>query len=143
MPKETIRVHNIMHDAEHAFWAEVVKHLPLADSGDFAPDETDRWQTATEAAITTWWFWNASEHYDLQGTNGEILKAFHECDCDDGKEVVSMDYISVCCGAERNEYADYPDLCGTCRKTTSFECLDCGKAETTKNIVYLESGGWR
>ena len=75
MSKETVNIQKIMDDAEWAFWAEVVKHLPLAESGDFGPEENHLWQTAIEDAITTWWGWNASEHYDLETTNGEILKA--------------------------------------------------------------------
>jgi len=61
----------------------------------------------------------------------------HECET---PNTISLDYISTCCGAERNEYAE--NFCGQCNETTTFECIDCGQPEPTKNIVYLESGNW-
>ena len=58
----------------------------------------------------------------------------HECETPD---TISLDYISICCGAERNEYAE--DFCGRCNESTTFECIDCGKPEDTKNIVINEN----
>ena len=45
--------------------------------------------------------------------------------------------LSICCGAERNEYVE--DFCGQCNESTTFECIDCGKPEDTKNIVILNN----
>ena len=33
------------------------------------------------------------------------------------------DYVSVCCGAGSNEYAE--DFCEQCREFTDFECIEC------------------
>ena len=71
--KPTIKLVDIVEDAQLAFWAEVVKHLPLAESGDFDPMSSCNFDLAIEAAIKTWWSWNASESYDLDTGHGEIL----------------------------------------------------------------------
>jgi hypothetical protein len=57
------------------------------------------------------------------------MKNLHECE--------TSNYVSICCGAERNEYAE--NFCGQCNEATTFECIDCGEPETIENIVYLES----
>lgn len=62
----------------------------------------------------------------------------HECETSD---LVSLDYISICCGAERHEYSS--ERCGQCHENTTFECTDCGKHEGITNITLLESGEWR
>ena len=31
--------------------------------------------------------------------------------------------LSICCGAEANEYIDY--FCGGCNEATTFECNEC------------------
>jgi len=61
----------------------------------------------------------------------------HSCASD---TTISLDYVSSCCGAERNEHVE--NFCGQCNEATTFECIDCGKEETLENIVYLESGEW-
>ena len=61
----------------------------------------------------------------------------HECE---PTYTISLDYISACCGAEWNE-AD--DFCGQCYEPTTFECIDCGKPEDTKNIVMLNNSWWK
>jgi hypothetical protein len=71
--KPTIKLSDIREDAQLAFWAEVVKHLPLAESGDFDPRASFDLDAALEEAITKWWYWNASMHYDLQLSNGVII----------------------------------------------------------------------
>jgi hypothetical protein len=71
--KPTIKLSDIVEEAQLAFWAEVVKHLPLAESGDFDPSSVFRLDMALEDAITTWWYWNASMHYALQLPNGETI----------------------------------------------------------------------
>ena len=73
MDKPRIELADIIEDAEFAFWAEVVKHLPLAEGGDFPPEESLVWDEAMERAVTGWWSWNASMHYDLQLPDGEII----------------------------------------------------------------------
>ena len=59
----------------------------------------------------------------------------HECETPD---VTSLDYISICCGAEQNEYAE--NFCGQCNEATTFECIDCGKPlpQTTQNIEHFD-----
>jgi hypothetical protein len=74
MAKPRIELADIIEDAEFAFWAEVVKHLPVAQSGDFDPISSLRFDLAITEAIRTWWGWNASMHYDLQLPDGEILE---------------------------------------------------------------------
>ena len=70
--KPTINLSDIVEDAQAAFWAAVVKHLPLAESGALDPMSSFRLDEALEKAIATWWGWNASMHYDLQLSNGVI-----------------------------------------------------------------------
>ena len=72
--KPVIKLHDIREDAQLAFWAEVVKHLPLAENGDFDPMSSHHFDEASEEAIVTWWQWNACMHYDMQLPNGEILE---------------------------------------------------------------------
>lgn len=64
--KPVIRLRDIRDDAQDAFWAEVIKHLPLAQDGAFDPDWSFEFDHAIENAIRRWWFANASEHYNLQ-----------------------------------------------------------------------------
>ena len=63
--KQTVKLADIIEDAHEAFWAKVAEHMPLAESGDFDPMQSARWDDAMEAAVRHWWSWNASEHYDL------------------------------------------------------------------------------
>jgi hypothetical protein len=71
--KPTINLSDIVEDAQAAFWAAVVKHLPLAESGDLDPMSSYHLDEALEKAIATWWGWNASMHYNLQLPDGKIL----------------------------------------------------------------------
>jgi len=71
--RKVVSIANILDDAELSFWSQVVKHLPLAESGDFPPDHNHSWQTAIEEAVITWWDCNASDQYDLMLMNGTIL----------------------------------------------------------------------
>ena len=80
MTKPTIKLSDIRDDAEYAFWAEVVKHLPKAQSGDFPPDADHQYSMASEEAIITWWRYNAEQHYNLQLWDGEILTEEKEND---------------------------------------------------------------
>ena len=41
----------------------------------------------------------------------------HECE----------DFVSMCCGAERNEYVEY--FCSACNEGAGFECVECSTAE--------------
>ena len=68
--KPTINLSDIVEDAQLAFWAEVVKHLPLAESGDLDPMSS---LLTSEKAIIDWWGWNASMHYNLKLPDGKIL----------------------------------------------------------------------
>ena len=83
--KPIIRLTDITEDAQFSFWEQVVKHLPLADSGDFDPTSSCNFDLAIEEAIKIWWGYNASESYDLDIGNGEILtndgEEFHCYDC--------------------------------------------------------------
>ena len=79
--KPVIKLDDIVEDAQFAFWQEVVKHLPLADGGDFDPLASYHFDVALGQVITTWWSWNASVPYDLDLGNGEILQGA-DCNCD-------------------------------------------------------------
>ena len=35
--------------------------------------------------------------------------------------------LSLCCGAESNEYID--NMCGACNESVTFECNDCEEAD--------------
>jgi len=63
--KPIIQLDDIVNEAQLAFWQEVVKHLPLAEGGDFDPISSHNFDLAIEEAITMWWRWNASRPYDL------------------------------------------------------------------------------
>ena len=63
--------------------------------------------------------------WSLQGWFSRTAKALiekglimeHECE----------DFVSMCCGAERNEYIEY--FCGACNEGAGFECAECSMAE--------------
>ena len=78
--KPVIKLTDITEDAQFSFWEQVVKHLPLADGGDFDPMSSYNFDLAIEEAIKTWWSYNASESYDLDIGNGEILTV-ERCNC--------------------------------------------------------------
>ena len=72
--KPVIKLDDIAEDAQFAFWQEVVKHLPLADGGDFDPLASYQFDLMVGQAIRHWWSWNASVSYDLDLGNGNILQ---------------------------------------------------------------------
>ena len=51
--------------------------------------------------------------------NLEVMET-HECE----------DFVSMCCGAERNEYVEY--FCGACNEGTGFECIECSTMEVDR-----------
>ena len=71
--KPTKKLADIVGKAQNAFWAEVVRHMPMATSGDFAPLDARDLDIALEDAVTHWWEWNASEHYNLLDTTGVLI----------------------------------------------------------------------
>ena len=83
--KPIIKVSDVVHDGEHNFFAKVIKHFPKATTGDLDPSSSFEWSDANEKVIKQWWSWNASLDYDLQLTNGEILK--HEDIFDDEEDL--------------------------------------------------------
>jgi len=83
--KPIIKVSDVVNDSEHGFFAEVIKHFPKATTGDLDPSSSFEWSDANEKVIKQWWSWNASLDYDLQLTNGEILK--HEDIFDDEEDL--------------------------------------------------------
>lgn len=52
------RIAKAMKKADQNFWAEIAKAFPEAQSGDFGPEETWRWEQAQEEAVLTWLGWN-------------------------------------------------------------------------------------
>jgi hypothetical protein len=63
--KEPVSLENIVQDVDDAVWNVVVKHFPLAKSGDFDPLESGIWTESIRRAVTHWWTFNASEFYEL------------------------------------------------------------------------------
>lgn len=53
-PVITPKMRKAVEAARDAFWEEVVKAYPEAQTGDFAPDALWRWEQATEAAVQHW-----------------------------------------------------------------------------------------
>jgi hypothetical protein len=82
--KPVIKLDDIVEDAQFAFWEEVVKHLPLAESGDFDFGAAHHFDLAIGQAIKLWWKWNASVPYDLDNGLGEILQGA-DCNCETGE----------------------------------------------------------
>tara|TARA_Y100000310_G_C20057893_1_gene523582 strand:+ start:157 stop:447 length:291 start_codon:yes stop_codon:yes gene_type:complete len=78
--KPVIKLADIVEDAQFSFWEQVVKHLPLAEGGDFDPMSSYQFDLAIEEAVTKWWSYNASEPYDLDIGNGRILEGA-DCNC--------------------------------------------------------------
>jgi len=72
--KPIIKVSDIMFDAEQSFWQQVVNHLPKSDGGDMFPEDNLDWGCSMENAIIAWWRCNAERHYDLQCTDGQVLR---------------------------------------------------------------------
>lgn len=74
MTKELVKVRDVVHDAEFDFFANVIKHFPKTTTGDSDPAMSTSWSIHNEDMIVHWWKYNASEDYDLELTNGDILK---------------------------------------------------------------------
>jgi len=74
MARELVKVSDILHDAEFYFFANVIKHFPKTTTGDSDPGTSTAWSIHNEDMIVHWWKYNASEDYDLQLSNGDILK---------------------------------------------------------------------
>tara|TARA_R100001244_G_scaffold112069_1_gene82915 strand:- start:35 stop:541 length:507 start_codon:yes stop_codon:yes gene_type:complete len=70
--KKTLNLDDIVQACELEFWDELIKHMPLAESGDSDPMQSFRFQSAMEEAIKSWWHFNGSEHYNLKDGD-EIL----------------------------------------------------------------------
>ena len=70
--KKTLNLEDIVQACELEFWDELIKHMPLAESGDSDPMQSFRFQSAMEEAIKSWWHFNGSEHYNLKDGD-EIL----------------------------------------------------------------------
>lgn len=83
--KPIIKVSDVVNDSEHGFFAEVIKHFPQATTGDVDPSSVFAWSEANEQIIKDWWLWNASSYYDLELSNGKILK--HEDIFDDEEDL--------------------------------------------------------
>lgn len=60
------RIRTALQEADHAFWAEIVKHFPEVESGDFGPDDTFKWDNAMEEALMTWLGWNYPHEFLLK-----------------------------------------------------------------------------
>tara|TARA_R110000824_G_scaffold30181_2_gene99569 strand:+ start:785 stop:1066 length:282 start_codon:yes stop_codon:yes gene_type:complete len=84
--KPLIKVSEVIDDAERGFWAEVIKHFPQATTGDLDPSSVFVWSAANEQVIKDWWLWNASSYYDLELTNGKIIKHEDIFDEEDGNK---------------------------------------------------------
>lgn len=74
MAKKLIKVRDVVHDAEFDFFEQVVKHFPKTTTGDSDPGMSTAWTIQNEEMIIHWWDYNASEDYDLQLSNGVILR---------------------------------------------------------------------
>ena len=105
MKKTTVKLEDILYDAELAFWGKVVQHMPQIKKGKFnlGPiDESmvllarmkyhgesglpssgrvngsikeDDFRDALEKGIKGWWWWNSSGLYDLKLRDGTVLKS--------------------------------------------------------------------
>lgn len=86
--KPTKKLADIVEKAQIAFWAEVVRHMPMATSGDFDWGQAFQLDKALEDAVTHWWEWNASDHYNLLDSR-DVLIWFDRVLDDDG----DWDYV--------------------------------------------------
>ena len=66
MNKPTLNLKDIVEDCELAIGEVLIKHMPLATSGDVDPMQAIVLEQALENAIRHWWRWNGSEHYNLK-----------------------------------------------------------------------------
>ena len=64
--KQVVNIEDVLFDAEDAFWAKVVEHFPLTESGDMFPDESHVLTESLKRAITAWHYINAKDFYDLK-----------------------------------------------------------------------------
>ena len=83
MSKPVVKIQDILHDADDAFFEQVVKHLPLAHGGEFDFGVAAQWAQQQAAVIKHWWQYNASDNYNLEDLNGDILITVVDTDGDD------------------------------------------------------------
>jgi hypothetical protein len=73
MSKPTLNIKDIVEDCELAIGEVLIKHMPLATSGDVEPMQAFVLEQALENAIRHWWRWNGSDHYNLK-VDGELIE---------------------------------------------------------------------
>lgn len=56
------QIRNALHDADDAFWAQIVKHFPEVEFGDFSPWDSLVWEQAQQRALEIWLYWNHPAH---------------------------------------------------------------------------------
>jgi len=74
MARELVKIRDVVNDAEFDFFANVIKHFPKTTTGDSDPGVSTAWTIQNEEMIVHWWRYNASEDYDLELSNGTIMK---------------------------------------------------------------------
>ena len=100
MKKKTVRLEDILYEAELAFWGKVVKHMPQFNSGAYSEVESqidksmvllarmkyhgesglpspkeDEFRDALEEGIKGWWWRHAVPSYDMELRDGTVLKS--------------------------------------------------------------------
>jgi hypothetical protein len=65
---------NARNNAQQAFWTEFARHFPEAASGDFPPDATFAFDTASEQATQTWLDYNMPDQTDQTDSNATPYK---------------------------------------------------------------------
>ena len=65
MERTLVNLKDIAQAAQDSFWSEVVKHLPLVQSGDSMPMETIAFDKACEDALAAWFDLNATPFYEV------------------------------------------------------------------------------
>jgi len=74
MARPVIKLTDLVDNAEVAFWEEVCRKFPDVTTGDSDPHMSTKWTIRNEEMVKNWWWWNASDQYDLELPDGTIMK---------------------------------------------------------------------
>ena len=76
--KPIVKIDNVIQDGEFEFNKMLLKYFPQSESGEEDIALSIEWSVINAQIIETWWRLNASHLYDLQLSNGTILRGADE-----------------------------------------------------------------
>jgi len=76
--KPIVKIDDVIQDGEFQFNKMLLKYFPQSESGEEDIGLSIEWSVINSQVIETWWRLNASHLYDLQLSNGTILRGADE-----------------------------------------------------------------